>query len=116
MPSKKPEISKDPMYQLLRVDNISAFNIKKESGQTCDLVGMNYRGLDLRGLDAEGLDFTDAYFRATNLRGIDFSQSNLRGASLRDAKISGCLFPQDLTVHEIRMSVELGTRLRYKND
>ncbi len=113
MAGTKPEISKDPMYQLLRVDNISAFNIQKESGQTCDLRSLNYRGLDLRGLDAEGLDFTDAYFRSTNLRGIDFSTTNLRGASLRDAKISGCLFPKELTTAEIRMSVELGTRLRY---
>jgi len=91
MPNEKPVISKDPMYQLLRVDNIKAFNIKKEPGQTCDM-------------------------RGVNLRGIDFSQSVLRGASLLGAKISGCLFPPELTAEEIRLSHNLGTRLRYKND
>ena len=116
MPSEKPVISKDPMYQLLRVDNIKAFNIKKESGQTCEMRGVNLRGLDLRGLDADGLDFTNSYFRDANLRGIDFSQSVLLGASLLGAKISGCLFPPELTAEEIRLSHDLGTRLRYKDD
>ncbi len=115
MPSEKPVITKDPMYQLLRVDNIKAFNIKKESGQTCDMRGVNLRGLDLRGIDADGLDFTNSYFRDANLRGIDFSQSVLRGASLLGAKISGCLFPPELTAAEIRLSHDLGTRLRYED-
>ena len=113
MANRYPEISKDPMVQLLRVDNVKAFNIKKASGQTCDLTGANLRALDLRGLDAEGLDFIDAYFRDTDLRGIDFSSCNLRGASFRGAKISGCLFPAELPAEEIRLSHELGTRVRY---
>jgi uncharacterized protein YjbI with pentapeptide repeats len=113
MANRYPEISKDPMVQLLRVDNVKAFNIKKGAGQTCDLKGVNLRALDLRGLDADGLDFTDAYFRDTDLRGIDFSGSILRGASFRGAKISGCLFPPELTAAEIRLSHELGTRVRY---
>lgn len=116
MPSEKPVITKDPMYQLLRVDNVKAFNIKKESGQTCDLKGVNLRALDLRGLDADGLDFTDSYFRDADLRGIDFSQSILRGASLRGAKIYGCLFPPELSPEEIRLSHDMGTRLRYKDE
>ncbi len=116
MPSEKPVITKDPMYQLLRVDNVKAFNIKKEAGQTCDLTGVNLRALDLRGLDADGLDFSDSYFRDADLRGIDFSQSNLRGASLRGAKIYGCRFPRELAPEEIRLSHDLGTRLRYRDE
>ncbi len=116
MPSKKPEITQEAMYQLLRVDNVKAFNIKRESGQSCDLRGLNFRALDLRGLNADGLDFTDGYFRDANLRGIDFTQSDLRGASLRGAKISGCLFPIELSPAEIRMSFEIGTRLRYNEE
>lgn len=116
MPNNKPVIAKDPMYQLLRVDNVKAFNIKKEAGQTCELRGVNLRALDLRGLDAAGLDFTDSYFRDADLRGIDFSQSVLEGASIRGAKIFGCRFPLELAPEEIRMSHDLGTRLRYKTD
>ena len=65
-------------------------------------------------MDASGLDLSDAYFRGADLRGIDFRQTNLEGASMAEAKISGCYFPKELSAEEIRMSVELGTRLRYR--
>jgi len=113
MPSDKPVFSKDPLYQLLRVDNVKAFNIKREAGHSCDLRGVDLRALDLRGLNADGLDFTDAYLRDSDLRGIDFTTSCLEGASLRGAKISGAKFPCELTAEEIRLSVDLGTRMRY---
>lgn len=111
--SELPEISKDPMYQLLRVDNIKAFNLKKEAGSTCNLVCVNLRGLDMRGLDADGLDFTDSYMRVADLRGIDFRNANLEGVNIRGAKISGTYFPAELSPEEIRMSHEHGTRMRY---
>jgi len=116
MPSEKPVITKDPMYQLLRVDNVKAFNITKEGGGSCELRGVNLRALDLRGLDADGLDFSGSYFRDADLRGVDFSKSILRGASLRGAKIFGCLFPHELSPEEIRLSHDLGTRLRYRDE
>jgi len=111
--SELPEISKDPMYQLLRVDNVKAFNLKKEAGSTCSLVCVNLRGLDMRGMDADGLDFTDSYMRVADLRGIDFRNSIMEGVNIRGAKISGTYFPDELTAEEIRMSHELGTRMRY---
>ena len=113
MKAAPPKFSKDPMYKLLRVDNVKAFNIKKERGETCDLRGTDLRGLDLRGLDAEGLDLADCYLRDTDLRGVDLSACNLAGASLRGSKISGAMFPRDLSAAEIRLSLEHGTRLRY---
>jgi uncharacterized protein YjbI with pentapeptide repeats len=113
MPSYKPVFSKDPLYQLLRVDNVKAFNLKREAGHTCDLRGVDLRGLDLRGMNADGLDFTDAYLRDADLRGVDFSQSCLEGASIRGAKISGTKFPDELTAEELRLSFDLGTRMRY---
>lgn len=113
MAGEKPIFSKDPLYQLLRVDNVKAFNIKREAGQDCDLRGVDLRGLDLRGLKADGLDLSGAYLRDADLRGIDFTRALLAGASLRGAKISGCLFPAALTAEEIRLSWDLGTRLRY---
>ncbi len=113
MSSELPKITKDPMYQLLRVDNVKAFNIKKESGQQCDLRCVNLRGLDMRGLDAAGLDFTDSYMRGADLRGIDFREATMVGVNIRGAKISGTYFPLELSPAEIRLSNELGTRMRY---
>jgi Pentapeptide repeats (8 copies) len=112
--SELPKITKDPMYQLLRVDNVKAFNLQKESGATCDLVCVNLRGLDMRGLDAEGLDFTDSYMRGADLRGIDFRKATLEGVNIRGANISGTYFPCELSPEEIRMSHEMGTRMRYR--
>lgn len=110
---QKLRITTDPMYQLLREGCIKEFNVKKSSGDTCDLKSCDLRGLDLRGLDAAGLDFSDSYFRQSDLRGIDFSQSNLKGASINACKISGALFPAELTASEIELSLLQGTRMRY---
>ncbi len=101
------------MYQLLRVDDVKAFNKLKESGQHCDLVCVNLRGLDMRGLDADGLDFTDSYLRVADLRGIDFRNAILEGVNIRGAKISGTYFPPELSAQEIKLSHEHGTRMRY---
>ncbi len=111
--SEIPKITQDPMYQLLRVDNVKAFNLQKEAGGQCDLVCVNLRGLDMRGLDADGLDFTDSYMRVADLRGVDFRNSILEGVNLQGAKISGTYFPAELSPEEIRLSHELGTRMRY---
>ena len=110
----RPAISKDPMYQLLRVDDVKAFNAKKQKGETCDLRGVDLRALDLRGLDADGLDLSDSYLRDADLRGVDFSGAVMQGVSLRGAKISGTYFPPQLSAEEIRLSVEFGTRMRYR--
>lgn len=106
-------ISNDPMYKLLREGCIKEFNVKKASGDKCDLKSCDLRGLDLRGLDAAGLDFSDCYFRQSDLRGIDFSQSALKGASINACKISGVLFPEELSASEIELSLLQGTRMRY---
>ncbi len=113
--SNKPRlrIPTDSMYQLLREGCIKEFNVKKASGDTCDLRGCDLRGLDLRGMDAEGLDFRDCYFRQSDLRGVDFSKAQLEGASINACKISGVLFPVELTASEIELSLLHGTRMRY---
>ena len=113
MKAERPRLTKDPMYQMLRVDDTRGFNARKEQGQACDLRGVDLRGLDLRGLDAENLDFSNSYFRDADLRGVDLSKSNLQGCSFYGSKISGTLFPAELSAEEIRLSVELGTRVRY---
>lgn len=113
MPSSRPVFSKDPLYQLLRSDNVKEFNAKRQQGQGCDLRGVDLRTLDLRGMNADGLDMTDAYLRDADIRGVDFTNTRLEGASVRGARMSGVMFPPELTAEEIRLSFDLGTRMRY---
>jgi uncharacterized protein YjbI with pentapeptide repeats len=110
----KPTISDDPLYQLLRNEQIREFNEQRDKLDTSRLKSGDYRGRDLRNIDAEGLDFSDSYFRNSDLRGLDFRKTNLEGASLIDAKVSGTYFPEELGPEEIRLSLESGTRLRYR--
>ena len=110
----KPTISDDPLYQLLRSEDIKAFNEQRDKLDASRLKSGDYRGRDLRNMNAAELDFSDSYFRNTDLRGIDFRQTNLEGASLIDAKVSGTYFPEALSAEEIRLSLDTGTRLRYR--
>ncbi len=109
----KPEIKNDPLYQMLRQEDVDAFNANRDAMDTSNLKSGDYRGRDLRKMNARGLDFSNAYFRNADLSGIDFRETNLEGASLLDAKISGVYFPEELTADEIRLSLDTGTRLRY---
>jgi uncharacterized protein YjbI with pentapeptide repeats len=112
--SNTPEIKDDPMYQLLRADKIDEFNARRAKGESCDLRGVDLRNLDLRGMNAEGLDMRDCYFRQTDLRGVDLTSTQLAGSSLKGAKISGTFFPPELSAEEINLSLQHGTRLRYR--
>jgi uncharacterized protein YjbI with pentapeptide repeats len=111
----KPLNYEDCLYQLLRDGNVKEFNRRRAGGEACDLTHCDFRNLDLRRLDANGLDLSHSYFRSADLRGIDFSTARLEGVSLNGAKISGAFFPRDLSPDEIALSVEQGTRMRYKN-
>ncbi len=110
----KPVRKKDPLYQLLRSEDIKAFNEQRDKLDSSELSSGDYRGRDLRNMNAAGLDFSNAYFRNSDLSGIDFRETNLEGASLLDAKLSGTYFPEALSAEEIRLSLDTGTRLRYK--
>jgi uncharacterized protein YjbI with pentapeptide repeats len=113
---EKPQIKTDPLYQLLRQEEIKTFNEQRDQLDTSQLKNGDYRGRDLRNMNAEGLDFSNAYFRNADLSGIDFRDTNLEGASLLDAKLSGVYFPETLSAEEIRLSLDTGTRLRYRRD
>jgi len=108
-----PAISQDPMYQMLRHDDVDGFNQARAAGQECNLSNCDLRGLDLRNINLDNMDLTDTYFRGSDLRGIDFRNCILDGASLADAKISGCYFPDAISAQEILLSVTQGTRLRH---
>ena len=111
----KPVIHRNPMYELLRAEQVAEFNRRKAAGEPIgdSLRAGDFRGLDLRELDANGLDLRDAYFRGADLRGVDFRNTQLEGASFCQAHISGCFFPAALCADEIRLSFDLGIRVRY---
>ena len=95
-------------------DGREKFNALMAQGKIPPLQNQNLANLDLRGYNLSTLDLSGSYLRGANLSGVDLSGANLSGASLREAKVSGCYFPQDLPVDEIRMSLELGTRIRHR--
>ena len=111
----KPIVHQNTLYHLLRSEKIAEFNQRKAAGEYREdaLVGGDFRGLDLRDLDALGLDLTDGYFRGADLRGVDFRKTKLEGASFCQAHLSGCYFPTELSADEIRLSFDLGIRVRY---
>jgi len=108
----QPKALNNELYQLLQDERVEEFNAYRSAGHYVELRGALLRGLDLRGLDVSGMDLRDCYFRGADLRGIDFREANLEGASVAEAKISGCYFPASISADEIRMAVEVGTRLR----
>ncbi|EPJ93644.1 MULTISPECIES: pentapeptide repeat-containing protein [Pseudomonas] len=108
-----PKLLESALYALLHKDDIRGFNQQRPSGHI-DLRGGDFRGLDLRELQAQDVDFSDGYFRSADLRGIDLRTACIEGASLAHAQISGTYFPVELTADEILMSVNFGTRLRYR--
>ena len=110
-----PVIKDDELYRLLRQGKIDEFNERHAAGESCDLTSADFRSVDLCGLNADGLDLSNCYFRMSNLRGIDFSNSKLEGASIHGAQISGAYFPAQLDAAEIALSLEHGTRLRYRS-
>jgi len=114
MSSTAPQIKDDELYRLLRDGKIAEFNQRRENGESCDLSSADFRSVDLVGLNADGLDLSNCYFRMSNLRGIDFSNAQLKGASIHGAQISGAFFPAELEASEIQLSLEHGTRMRYK--
>ncbi|MBB1488074.1 pentapeptide repeat-containing protein [Oceanospirillum sediminis] len=110
-----PKILQDPLYQLLRDENIQGFNEARAQGISTDLRCGDFRGLDLRGLNADGLDMSNAYFRGSDLRGIDFTHCRLEGSSIAGANISGCYFPKELSADELLLSMNHGIRMRYNS-
>jgi len=111
----QPHQLDNPLYVLLREDKVHAFNEGKPQEGEIDLAGGDFRGLDLRRLNPERINFTDAYFRGADLRGLDLRQVRMEGASIAHAQISGTYFPEALSADEILMSLNFGTRLRYRS-
>ena len=99
--------------QPLFEENRDAFNRIAAKGQVVDLSTENLADLDLVGFDLKNANLSGSYMRGTNLGGQDLSNAMLHGASIKNAKISGCLFPAEISAEEIRLSVDLGSRIRH---
>ena len=102
------------MVNLLADGYIEEFNRRRRAGESCDLRGTDLRHADLHGLEAAGLDMRDCRLHQADLRGIDLRQTRLEGASIAGAKISGSYFPEELSAEEINLSLQHGTRFRYR--
>ena len=85
----QPRQLDNPLYRLIRNEDIKGFNAQKAKDGPIDLCNGDFRGLDLR-------------------------DTCMRGASLAHAQISGAYFPEELSADEILMSMNFGTRLRYR--
>ena len=109
---EKKEIRAIPKVELLFEENIEAFNRMAMQGEPPDLTNSNLSGLDLRKARLKGLDLSGCYMRNVDLRGMDLSECNFQGASLQGALISGALFPENVPVDELKLSVKYGTRIR----
>jgi len=105
-PTDKPE-----WLRLIREENWDEFNSLAKAHPP-EIVNANLRMVDLRLANLSRANMRGAYLRSADLRGLDLSGADLDGASIQDARISGVLFPANLSAQEINLSVSLGTRMR----
>ena len=106
-----PEFRNSELRSLILDGKVEEFNARAAESPP-DLENCSLRGADLQRFDLSHANLRGAYLRSADLRGCDLFSADLEGASLHGARISGVRFPRSLTADEIRMSVELGTRLR----
>jgi len=103
----------DPAYKALRDGNREAFAEFIADRDIVDFSGCDLGGVDLRKVDISCVVLSGARLKGADLRGLDLSRHNLDGVSINNARISGSLFPRDISADEIRMSLHEGTRIRH---
>ena len=108
-----PNVKHSPKPRELFEENREAFNQAVADGKTADFSNQNLSDLDLIGFNLRNANLSGAYMKGANLSGVDLSEACLHGASIKSARISGCMFPMDLSAEEIRLSVEKGSRIRH---
>jgi uncharacterized protein YjbI with pentapeptide repeats len=101
-----------PVAQALREGGELGSASEEHPAQALDLANANLRGADLRRANLRRADMRNAYCHSADLRGVDLSEARLEGASFHMARISGAYFPANVTADEIRLSLEIGTRVR----
>ncbi len=101
-----------PLVLMLRDGKVEEFNQAARQTESVDLSWANLRGVDLRYAYLCKADMRNAYCHTADLRGVDLSLANIEGASFHRARISGAYFPHGVSAEELKMSVDLGTRIR----
>ncbi|MEB3286704.1 MAG: pentapeptide repeat-containing protein [Vampirovibrionales bacterium] len=98
---------------MIQEERFLEFNnyVEKLAGAV-DLTNAHLRGYDLRKCHLKKADLSGAYLRSCDLRSCDLSEATLDGASMKEAKVSGVLFPRGISAQEIQMSLVHGTRIR----
>ncbi len=112
--SKAPRFLEDEAYRSLRSGDIETFHREIAERDSVDFSNVDFRGADLRGADLQKVNLRGAYLRDADLKGLDLRNVDLEGCSLLHAKVGGTYFPSDLSADEIRLSLDHGTRLRYR--
>ena len=88
-----------PLVLMLRDGEVEQFNASTRKTETLDLSNANLRGADLRHVDLHKADLPE-------------TDPPREGASFHRARVSGAYFPANVPAEEIKMSLELGTRIR----
>ena len=104
----------DPAYQALREGDTATFSELTAGRGPVDFSYCDLGGVDLRKVDIVNIRLRGARLKGADLRGLDLSEHDLHGVTLNNARVSGVLFPAEISADEIRMSLQEGTRLRHK--
>jgi uncharacterized protein YjbI with pentapeptide repeats len=103
----------DPAYQALREGDLQSFSALTSEREDVDFRYCDLGGVDLRKVNISNIRLRGARLKGSDLRGLDLSHHDLEGVTIRNARISGTLFPRDLTAAEVRLSLQEGTRIRH---
>jgi uncharacterized protein YjbI with pentapeptide repeats len=107
-----PRFINHPAYRCLRVGDVAGFHRYAELHDVLDFSQADLRSVDLRKVDLTKVSLRGAYLKDADLRGQDLRHVDLEGCSLRNAKVGGVYFPENLSSQEIQMSLQFCTRLR----
>lgn len=107
-----PSFPDDPAFKCLRVGDLNGYHEAISNRQIVDFSGVDLRGTDFRKADLSKVILRNTYLKDADLRGCDLRHVDLEGTSLRNAKVSGAYFSDNLSPGELRLSIDLGTRLR----
>lgn len=108
----KPKFIDDEAFRSLRSGDLERFHALIAERDSVDFTDCDLRGTVMRHAEIDKLILRGSYLRDADLRGLDLREKDLEGCSLFHAKVSGAYFPPQFSAEEIRLSVELGTRLR----
>lgn len=102
------------IYQAIVNEDVDTFNKICLTHDHFDLSSHSFLSVDFRKFDLSKalFNFDNCYFKSSDLRGQTLSHSSFSGASMHLARVSGVLFPDNVSAQEIELSINKGTRIR----